>query len=95
MSKGKCKKYLNIAHRVLLKESKEIRLEVSMVVVLTDYKKFRYAHAGNARLITIRNGNIKFRTKDTSLSQRMADNEEIPIDQVAGHEERHMNILVR
>lgn len=89
MSKGKCKKYLNIAHRVLLKESKEIRLEVSMVVVLTDYKKFRYAHAGNARLITIRNGNIKFRTKDTSLSQRMADNEEIPIDQVAGHEERH------
>ena len=37
MSKGKCKKYLNIAHRVLLKESNEIRLEVSMVVVLTDY----------------------------------------------------------
>lgn len=89
MSKGKCKKYIEIAHRVLLKESKEIRLEASLVVVLTDYKKFRYAHAGNARLIAIRNGNIKYRTKDTSLSQRMADNEEIPIDQVAGHEERH------
>lgn len=89
MSKRKCKKYMEIAHRVLLKESKEIRLEASLVVVLTDYKKFRYAHAGNSRLITIRNGNIKNRTKDTSLSQRMADNEEIPIDQVADHEERH------
>ena len=37
----------------------------------------------------MRNGRIKYRTKDTSLSQNMADKSEISLDQLETHEERH------
>ena len=66
-----------------------MRLEASMVVVISDYKNVRWAHAGNTRLVLMRNGRIKYRTKDTSLSQNMADKSEISLDQLETHEERH------
>lgn len=88
-SKSLAKKYIHLAHNELLKESKEARLEVSMVILLTDYKKALWISAGNTRLFGIRNGNIKWKTKDTSLSQGMADKGEIPLDKIESHEERH------
>lgn len=89
MSAGKMKQYMKAAHLALLEEANEIRLEASIVVVLTDYKKVMWAHVGNCRLYWMRNGVIKAATKDTSLSQKMADQEEVPIDQLAYHEERN------
>ena len=89
MSVSKLNRYLKSAHEALLRESEEIRLEASIVILLTDYKKAIWGHAGNSRLCWIRNGEIKTVTKDTSLTQRMADEEEIPIDQIAAHEERN------
>ena len=88
-SKGAAKRYMQAAHNELQRESKEARLEASMVILLTDYKKALWASAGNTRLFGIRNGNIKWKTKDTSLSQGMAEKGDIPIDQVEYHEERH------
>lgn len=88
-SKKAAKRYMQAAHNELQRESKEARLEVSMVILLTDYKKALWASAGNTRLFGIRNGNIKWKTKDTSLSQGMAEKGDIPIDQVEYHEERH------
>lgn len=89
VSQGKLKRYLNIAHQTLLNESCEQRLECSVVVLVTDYKKAMWASAGNARLYLLRNGLIKQKTKDTSLSQRMIDSQELALDQLAYHEERH------
>lgn len=89
MSAGKLKKYMKAAHQTLLEEAEEMRLEVSMVILLTDYKKAMWAHAGNCRLYWMRNGNIKITTKDTSLTQKMVDDEELAIDQLAYHEERN------
>jgi serine/threonine protein phosphatase PrpC len=89
MSSDKLKRYLKAAHKALLGEADEIRLEASIVVLLTDYKKAIWGHAGNARLLWIKNGAIKAMTRDTSLTQRMAENEEIPLDQVSMHEERN------
>lgn len=89
VSARKLKKYLNVAHQTLLGEAREIRLECSMVVLLTDYKKSIWGWAGNARLYLLRNGQIRNKTKDTSLSQRMVDSEEVALDQLAYHEERH------
>ena len=89
MSAGKLNHFLKAAHEALLRESEEIRLEASIVILLTDYKKAIWGHAGNSRLCWIRNGEIRTTTKDTSLTQRMADEEEIPIDQIAAHEERN------
>lgn len=89
ISKSKLKQYMMTAHHALLDEAKEMRLEASMVVVISDYKNVRWAHAGNTRLVLMRNGRIKYRTKDTSLSQNMADKSEISLDQLETHEERH------
>lgn len=89
MSKAKLKSYMAEAHRTLLEESAEIRLEASILVLVTDYKKARWAHAGNCRLALLHNGAIIEATKDTSLTQRLADSEEIPLDMVSSHEERN------
>ena len=89
MSKNKLKQYLNAAHHTLHQEALEMRLEASIVIVVTDYKSARWAHAGNCRLVVMRNGRIKFRTKDMSLSQSLADRSEISLDQLESHEERH------
>ena len=89
MSKAKLKSYMAEAHRTLLEESAEIRLEASILVLGTDYKKARWAHAGNCRLALLHNGAIIETTKDTSLTQRLADSEEIPLDMVSSHEERN------
>ena len=89
MSKAKLKRYMAEAHRTLLEESAEIRLEASILVLVTDYKKARWAHAGNCRLALLHNGAIIEATKDTSLTQRLADSEEIPLDMVSSHEERN------
>lgn len=89
ISKGKLRKYVMEAHKALLDEAAEIRLEASILVLVTDYKNVRWAYAGNCRLCLIHNGAIHAVTKDTSLTQRMADNEEIPLDMIASHEERN------
>ena len=89
MSKAKLKSYMAEAHRTLLEESAEIRLEASILVLVTDYKKVRWAHAGNCRLALLHKGAIIETTKDTSLTQRLADSEEIPLDMVSSHEERN------
>ncbi len=89
ISKNKLKHYLNTAHHTLHQEAQEIRLEASIIVVVTDYKAIRWGQAGNCRLVIMRNGRIKFRTKDMSLSQSLADKSEISLDQLESHEERH------
>lgn len=89
MSAGKLKYYMKTAHQALLEEAEEIRLEASMAILLTDYKKAMWAHVGNCRLYWMRNGNIKMATKDTSLTQKMVDEEELAVDQLAYHEERN------
>ncbi len=89
MSAGKLKQYMKAAHQTLLEEAEESRLEASMTILLTDYKKAMWAHAGNCRLYWLKNGAIRTATKDTSLTQKMVDDEEIPIDQLAYHEERN------
>lgn len=88
-SKHLLKRYMQLAHAELQRESREARLEVSIVVLLTDYKKALWSSAGNTRLFLVRNGQIKWRTKDTSLSQGMVEKGELPVDQLELHEERH------
>lgn len=89
MSAGKLRQYMSSAHKALIDEADQIRLEVSMVILLSDYKKAVWAHAGNSRLYFMRNGAIREVTKDTSLSQKLVDEEEVSLDQLACHEERN------
>lgn len=89
MSKKLMKRYALTAHKELLKESHDIRLEASILILVTNYKKIRYVNVGNARLHHIRNNKIINQSKDQSLSQNMAEQGEIPLDKIEEHEERH------
>lgn len=89
MSKRLLKRYLRLAHRELLKETKDIRLEVSILILVTNYKKIRWGCAGNTRLYHLRNSRVLHKSTDQSLSQNMAEQGEIALDRIEQHEERH------
>lgn len=89
MGKGLMKHYLEKAHQTLLRESGTFRLEASVLVVITDYKKVRYANAGNTRMYHWRNGKIINQSKDQSLSQNLAERGDLALDKIEEHEERH------
>lgn len=89
LSKGAMRHYANVAHKQLLKEAKDVRLEASLLIVVTNYKKMRWVNVGNARLYHIRNNRIVNQSRDQSLSQNLAEDGEIQLDMIAEHEERH------
>ncbi|MCI1695995.1 PP2C family protein-serine/threonine phosphatase [Aneurinibacillus aneurinilyticus] len=92
MSRMKIKKYMQEAHKLLQEESHRVRLKASLALVVTNYTKMIWAVAGNAKLYHFRNGRLNFKSKDQSLAQLMADEEEIPESQIEEHEERN-NLL--
>ncbi|WP_025844509.1 PP2C family protein-serine/threonine phosphatase [Brevibacillus agri] len=92
LSRYRISRYLHEAHRVLKEESHRVRLKASLTLVVTDYARVVYGVAGHTRLYLFRNGRLHLRSKDQSLSQQMADREEIAEDVLDHHEERH-NLL--
>jgi serine/threonine protein phosphatase PrpC len=94
LEKPKCnhnclKRCMEAANELILNESTESRLEASLLIIITDYKKFIYANAGNIRLYHIRNAAIKNVTIDQSLSENLVASGQLPKDKVREHEERH------
>lgn len=89
MRKQSVKKYIIRAHKELMDQREGMHLKASVVVAVTDYRKLRYYHAGNSRLYWIRNARIMEQTKDHSLTQNLLEQEKIPLDQAAAHEERN------
>ncbi len=92
ISKRRIKTYLRSANRELLIGESYEKLKASIIVVVTDYEKFRYGHAGNTRLRLYRNGRKLIASSDMSLSQDMVRSEQLPEDKLAKHEERN-NLL--
>lgn len=89
MSKRLMKHYAKVAHKELLKETRDIRLEASILILVTNYKKLRWTNVGNTRLYHLRNGKVLHKSIDQSLSQNLAEQGEIPLDRIEQHEERH------
>jgi len=73
MSKMALKRYLQDANDRLVASASREKLRASVVVVVTDYEKMRYASAGNARLRMYRQGRMKIQSKDQSLAQDLVD----------------------
>lgn len=92
ISKRKIKAYLRCANRELLIGESYEKLKASIIVVVTDYEKFRYGHAGNTRFRLYRNGRKMIASTDMSLSQDLVRTEQLPEDKLAKHEERN-NLL--
>lgn len=89
MGKGKIRKYLKIANVELLQGKSYEKLKASVTVVITDYEKFRYGHAGNTRLRLYRDGRKFLATTDMSLGQDMVRTQQLAEDKLAKHEERN------
>jgi len=89
IKKGTLKRYIKKAHRELLNEKKGMHLKAVVVVAVTDYRKIRYCNVGNCRLYWIRNARVLEKTKDQSLTQNLLEEEKIPLDEAAAHEERN------
>ena len=89
MRKSALKRYLRRAHAELLNQRNGMHLKASVVIAVTDYRKLLYGHVGNSRLYWIRNARILERTKDQSLTQNLLEQEKIPMDEAAAHEERN------
>lgn len=88
-SKRQIIKYIHTAHLALQMETGDIRLEASIVIMVTDYRKMMWANAGNSRIYHLRNNVIRNQSLDHSLSQNLAEIGNIPKDKVEEHEERH------
>lgn len=89
LGKGRLKRMVHRAHAELLDQKKGMHLKASVVIAVTDYRKIRYAYAGNSRYYLIRNARILEKTEDQSLTSHLAEAGRIPLDQAAAHEERN------
>lgn len=89
MRKGRLNRYMMEAHRELLKQRGGMHLKASVILAVTDYRKVRYCYVGNSRLCLLRNARLLFQTQDQSLAREMLEEENLPLDRAAAHEERN------
>lgn len=81
--------YIKAADQELCKADSKERLKASVMVVVTDYEKLRYAYAGNTRLRLYRDGRVKEQSNDMSLGSDIGREEKLPEDVLSRHEERN------
>ncbi len=81
--------YIKAADQELCKADSKERLKASVMVVVTDYEKLRYAYAGNTRLRLYRDGRVKEQSSDMSLGSDIGREEKQPEDVLSRHEERN------
>ena len=89
ISKKALKKYLNIANQRLEKEKRKTKQKASVIIIVHNYTKMRYAQAGNVRFRLYRDGFLKAESKDQSLSMDLVIGDRLPKDLLEKHEERH------
>ncbi|MCB2359245.1 PP2C family protein-serine/threonine phosphatase [Clostridium estertheticum] len=77
------------ANDELISQSNNVRLKASVTVVITDYTKVVYGIAGNSRFYLYRDGVIRYKSEDQSLTQMLTAKEDIPLDKIAKHNERN------
>lgn len=87
MAKTTLLQYMKETNERLLRGSHARRLKASVIMVVTDYEKFRYVSAGNVRLRMYRQGRFLLNSSDMSLAKDLVDKGDLtPLDR---HEERH------
>lgn len=89
MSKRKIAACLKAANHALLHAKSKMKLKVSITMVVTDYVKLRYGQAGNTRFRLYRNGFLKEKSRDQSLSTDYVKAHRIEANQLEKHEERN------
>lgn len=83
------KKLLKEANEELIMQSDDGRLKASLTMIITNYTKIVYASVGNTRFYLFRDGFLRYKSEDQSLTQILDDKEEIALDKIAKHNERN------
>ena len=88
MAKTSLRQYMIETNQRLLNANTSQRLKASVIMIATDYEKFRYAAAGNVRLRMYRQGRFILQSDDMSLAKDLIDSgkSDTLLDK---HEERH------
>ena len=73
MSKGTLLQYMDETNERLFNSSHVQRLKASVIMLVTDYEKFRYVSAGNVRLRMYRQGRFLLSSKDMSLANDLIE----------------------
>lgn len=89
LNKRKIKGYISKAHKELKEFDSGMQLRASIIVVVTNYVKYRYVVCGNSRFYLIRNGVVHTKSVDQSLTMNLAGEEKVEQDKIARHEERN------
>jgi serine/threonine protein phosphatase PrpC len=89
MNKFIIKKYLKSVNEELILNSRYVRLKASITVVITNYSKLIYSIIGNTRFYLFKDGYLRLKSKDQSLTQELVDKEIIPLDKMSKHAERN------
>lgn len=88
MTRSTLFQYMKETNERLYNSAHNHRLKASVIMVVTDYEKFRYVSAGNVRLRMYRKGRLFLNSKDMSLANDLIEKgeNETLLDK---HEERH------
>ncbi len=89
MSKKALRRYINAANNVLKHERSKKRLKASVMIIVHNYSKMRYAQAGNVKLNIYRDGFLKLESIDQSLTMDLVSSNKLPKDILTKHEERN------
>ncbi len=88
MTRRAVKRYLTAAHKSLKNNRSQLSMKASITVVVTDYTTLRFGYVGNTRFHLYRSGQLLLESRDHSLSWSMMEQDELPKDKIARHEER-------
>jgi len=82
-------KLLVYANAEIKAESKNFNHRASIMIVVTDYTRIRYAQSGNVRFTLLRNGNVAQSSLDQSMASQYLLEDMISRDKVSVNEERN------
>lgn len=87
MSAGRIRACLKKAHRCLKEHSVRIRLKAGILLLVSDYTRFRYGVCGNVMLYAFRNAGAYHQSATHTVYQAMVDRKQITDESVSPKEE--------
>lgn len=88
ISRRAVKKYIKNANKLLINESRIVKLHASVLVVVSDYSTIVWGNVGNTRLYYLHKDKINLKSKDHSITQVMLEAGDIEERQLNHHLER-------
>lgn len=73
ISKRKIRSYIKSAHKKLIEQSVRVRLKAGILLIVSDYTRFRYGVCGNVMLYGLRESRIYHQSNTHTLYQSMLD----------------------